>query len=589
MTIHQLIAGPRHGLYEQSWAPREQRWGTVNADGFGAGWYPPGATTPVRYRRAGPVWADRAFADVARATRTGMLLAAVRSATDGCAGGAEAAAPFTDPAGGPWLFSHNGALPGWPAQVAPLAATLPVTTLLGLDARCDSAFVWALALHHLRAGAGPAAALTATCADLAAHVPGARLNLLLTDGERICATAWGDTLYVRRTPPGEPRGVLVASEPDDRPGWVRVPDRSLVTADTTGADIQPLGIALRAPRRPFGEGANMTELRHRDGEPRSIEIDRRLPDGFLDDALREDAAAGLTATPKTLPPKWFYDARGSALFEEITRLPEYYPTRAEREILTDQAVAVARALPAATLVELGSGSSEKTRLLIDALLAAGHLETYVPVDVSEAALLDAGRALREDYPDLDVTAVLSDFTHDPAVPRRPGPTLVAFLGGTIGNLDPGERAEFLARLRDRLAPGDGLLLGADLVKDPATLVAAYDDAAGVTAAFDKNLLAVLNRELGADFDPGLFDHLAVWNADTEWIEMRLRARRAHKVQVRELGLTVEFAAGEEMRTEISAKFRAAGLVAELARAGFDLGRWWTDHDRRFGLALALAA
>ncbi|MFF1545523.1 L-histidine N(alpha)-methyltransferase [Streptomyces sp. NPDC058291] len=312
-----------------------------------------------------------------------------------------------------------------------------------------------------------------------------------------------------------------------------------------------------------------------------FQITRTLPEDATEAALRDDVRRGLTATPKTLPPKWFYDAHGSELFERITELPEYYPTRAEREILVDRAGEIAAAARARTLVELGSGSSEKTRHLIDAL---GDLDTYVPVDVSESALTQAGRALIAERPGLDVHALIADFTADLTLPDTPGPRLVAFLGGTIGNLLPAERAVFLASVRALLAPGDTLLLGTDLVKDERVLVPAYDDAAGVTAAFNKNVLAVVNRELGADFDAGAFDHVALWNPHDEWIEMRLRSRTAQTVKVPALGLAVDFAAGEELRTEVSAKFREEGVRAELAAAGLELTHWWTDRAARFALS-----
>ncbi|MFE0517227.1 L-histidine N(alpha)-methyltransferase, partial [Streptomyces sp. NPDC058964] len=249
----------------------------------------------------------------------------------------------------------------------------------------------------------------------------------------------------------------------------------------------------------------------------SLQVTRTLPEDATDAALRADVHDGLTARPKTLPPKWFYDARGSELFEKITELPEYYPTRAEREILAARAGEIAIAAGARTLVELGSGSSEKTRYLLDALT---DLNTYVPVDVSESALTQAGQALVEARPGLSVHALIADFTARLKLPDTPGPRLVAFLGGTIGNLLPAERAEFLASVRGLLSPGDALLLGTDLVKDEDVLVRAYDDAAGVTAEFNKNVLAVVNRELGADFDPDAFDHVALWDAGNEWIEMR---------------------------------------------------------------------
>ncbi|MBH5333541.1 L-histidine N(alpha)-methyltransferase [Streptomyces pactum] len=313
-------------------------------------------------------------------------------------------------------------------------------------------------------------------------------------------------------------------------------------------------------------------------------LTRTLPVDATAAALRADVAHGLTRSPKQLPPKWFYDARGSELFEEITGLPEYYPTRAEREILRDRSGEIAAVTGARTLVELGSGSSEKTRLLLRALPRPAW---YVPVDVSESALAGAGRALAEEFPRLSVHALVADFQSGLALPDTPGPRLVAFLGGTIGNLLPGERAEFLAAVADLLAPGDALLLGTDLVKDEATLVAAYDDARGVTARFNKNVLAVINRELGADFDPDGFDHVAVWNAAEEWIEMRLRARDETTVKVPALDLLVHFAAGEELRTEVSAKFRRERVDGELSAAGFAPRRWWTDGAGRFALSLAV--
>ncbi|MBG0850797.1 L-histidine N(alpha)-methyltransferase [Streptomyces spinoverrucosus] len=314
-------------------------------------------------------------------------------------------------------------------------------------------------------------------------------------------------------------------------------------------------------------------------------LTRTLPEDATEAALRADVLRGLTTSPKTLPPKWFYDAHGSDLFEQITELPEYYPTRAEREILVDRAAGIAAATGARTLVELGSGSSEKTRYLLDALTG---LHTYVPVDVSDSALTQAGTALVAERPGLNVHALIADFTVALELPETPGPRLVAFLGGTIGNLLPEERAAFLAAIRALLSPGDALLLGTDLVKDEQVLVRAYDDAAGVTAAFNKNVLSVVNRELGADFDPGAFDHVALWDAGNEWIEMRLRSRTAQTVKIPSLDLAVDFAAGEELRTEVSAKFRKEGVRAELAAAGLALSHWWTDGEGRFALSLSTA-
>ncbi|MEV5603452.1 L-histidine N(alpha)-methyltransferase [Streptomyces sp. NPDC052299] len=312
-------------------------------------------------------------------------------------------------------------------------------------------------------------------------------------------------------------------------------------------------------------------------------LTRTLPEDATDAALRADVLHGLSRRPKTLPPKWFYDARGSELFEEITRLPEYYPTRAEREILIDRAGEIAAASGARTLVELGSGSSEKTRHLLDAL---PDLHSYVPVDVSESALRGAAEALLTERPGLSVHALIADFTAGLSLPETPGPRLVAFLGGTLGNLLPGERSVFLKSVRDLLVPGDALLLGTDLVKDEEVLVAAYDDAAGVTAAFNRNVLSVVDRELGADFVPEDFAHVARWNPREEWIEMRLRARRSLTVKIPELDLVVPFEAGEELRTEVSAKFREDGVRGELAAAGLRLAHWWTDSADRFALSLS---
>ncbi|MFD3548095.1 L-histidine N(alpha)-methyltransferase [Streptomyces sp. NPDC058655] len=316
-----------------------------------------------------------------------------------------------------------------------------------------------------------------------------------------------------------------------------------------------------------------------------FQLTRTLDESTAGAALRTDVLHGLTGTPKALPPKWFYDARGSELFEEITRLSEYYPTRAEREILLERAREIASESGARTLVELGSGSSEKTRHLIEALPA---LDMYVPVDVSESALQGAAQSLLAGHPGLRVHALLADFTRALRLPESPGPRLVVFLGGTIGNLLPPERALFLSSVRAMLSPGDALLMGTDLVKDESVLVAAYDDARGVTAEFNKNVLAVVNRELGADFGLADFEHVALWNGEQEWIEMRLRARADVVVKIPALDLVVPFAAGEEILTEISAKFRQEGVRKELAAAGLELTQWWTDAAGRFALSLSVA-
>ncbi|KXK58282.1 dimethylhistidine N-methyltransferase [Micromonospora rosaria] len=312
-----------------------------------------------------------------------------------------------------------------------------------------------------------------------------------------------------------------------------------------------------------------------------------LEEQDLGRALRDDVRAGLTADPKWLPPKWFYDARGSELFEEITRLPEYYPTRAERAVLAAHAPDIAAVTGAKTLVELGSGSSEKTRLLLDAFTRRGGLGTFVPLDVSVSALRQSTDRIAADYPGLRVRGIVGDFTRH--LDRMPtgGRRLVVFLGGTIGNLLPEERAGFLAAMRNGLETGDWLLVGTDLVKDPGVVVPAYDDAAGVTAEFNRNVLRVVNRELGADFDPEAFEHVALWDPEREWIEMRLRARRPQRVRV--LDLVVDFATGEDLRTEVSAKFRPTGIAAELTGAGFVAEHFWTDPKGLFGVTLARAA
>jgi L-histidine N-alpha-methyltransferase len=315
-------------------------------------------------------------------------------------------------------------------------------------------------------------------------------------------------------------------------------------------------------------------------------VDVHLTPDDLRAALRADVGAGLASAPKELPPKWFYDDRGSELFEAITRLPEYYPTRCERAVLDAQAAAIARLSGADTLVELGSGTSEKTRLLLDAMAADGRLRRFVPFDVSEATLRRAAAAVAADYPSVAVHAVVGDFDHHLGAIPPGGRRMVAFLGGTIGNLRPKQRARFLAEVSAGMAPGDSLLLGTDLVKDAARLRAAYDDSAGVTAEFNRNVLRVVNRELGADFEVDRFAHVARFDADEEWVEMWLRSTAPQRVTLAALGLGAAFADGEEMRTEISAKFRRAGVEAELGDADLSVARWWTDPDRDFAVSLS---
>ena len=304
-------------------------------------------------------------------------------------------------------------------------------------------------------------------------------------------------------------------------------------------------------------------------------------------SLRADALAGLTATPKVLPPTWLYDEVGCDLFDQITRLPEYYPTRAERSILQRRALEAAAIARADTLVELGAGTAEKTRLLLDAMSLSGLLERYVPFDVAEPTLRATADAVFREHPTVRVEGVVGDFRrHIDRLPRG-GRRLIAFLGGTIGNLDPCERADMLGAIADQMAPGDTFLLGTDLVKDRERLVRAYDDSAGVTAAFNKNVLAVLNRELDADFDVDRFDHVARFDEEHSWIEMRLRSRGTQHVEVRGLGVALDFDDGEDLRTEISTKFRPEVVRAELGAVGLDVVEWWTDDGGDFALSLAV--
>lgn len=318
----------------------------------------------------------------------------------------------------------------------------------------------------------------------------------------------------------------------------------------------------------------------------SVMLANHLEADSANRALRRDVSHGLRQTPKSLPPKWFYDDVGSDLFDQITRLPEYYPTRAEAAILRAEAASIADVTGADTLVELGSGTSEKTRMLLDALHRRGTLRRFIPFDVDAGVLQTAGGAIVAEYPGIEVDAVCGDFEeHLTEIPGG-GTRLLAFLGSTIGNLTPGPRAEFLATLAAVMAPGDSLLLGTDLVKDVDRLVRAYDDSAGITAAFNRNVLAVVNRELDADFDLDAFEHVSRWNVEEERIEMWLLSIGAQRVRVGALDLDVDFDAAEEMLTEVSCKFRRETVTAELAAAGLTLTQWWTDPDGDFGLSLA---
>jgi L-histidine N-alpha-methyltransferase len=307
---------------------------------------------------------------------------------------------------------------------------------------------------------------------------------------------------------------------------------------------------------------------------------RSLPDDVLD---------GLTRPFKELPPKHLYDARGAELFDQICELPEYYPTRTERAILDAYADLIVSRTGMAELVELGSGTAAKTRVLLSAMERAGTLWRYVPFDVAEQVVRDCTAALADEYPALDIHGIVGDFERhlDQIPPPAPGrPRVVAFLGGTIGNFPPGARRRFLRALARLLSHGDYLLLGTDLVKDIDVLEAAYDDSQGVTAEFNRNVLHVLNRELDADFPTELFEHVAFFDPDREWIEMRLRARRACHVRLDALDLEIEFARGEELRTEISAKFTRDRVRADFGACGLELAEWFTDEDGLFALSLA---
>jgi len=304
-------------------------------------------------------------------------------------------------------------------------------------------------------------------------------------------------------------------------------------------------------------------------------------------SLADDVLDGLTRPFKELPPKHLYDEHGADLFDRICEQPEYYPTRTERAILNARAADIAALTGATELVELGSGTAAKTRVLLDALQEAGTLERYVPLDVTEGMVRSVAETLVGDYAGLSVHGIVGDFErHLHHIPPAGGPRIIAFLGGTIGNFTPGSRRKFLRGLGETMAPEDFVLLGTDLVKEPAVIQAAYDDAAGVTAAFNRNVLAVCNRELGSDFDVDAFDHVAFYDHERQWIEMRLRAQRRMAVHVAALDLDVVFEPREELRTEISAKFTRERLSGDLEAAGLELVEVLTDSDELFALSLS---
>ena len=321
-----------------------------------------------------------------------------------------------------------------------------------------------------------------------------------------------------------------------------------------------------------------------------ITVEVNLPPGGPLSGMAADVRAGLTSPFKELSPRYFYDERGSDLFEQITELEEYYPTRCERQILEGDAEEICNAANRpASLIELGSGSARKTRVLLDAMRTAGCLEAYCPVDISEEITRDTAERIAGEYDGVEVHGLVCDFEFDLERVPVEGPRVIALLGGTIGNFAPHQRASFLRRISNLLGPDDRFLLGTDLVKDPAILEAAYNDSQGVTAEFNKNVLAVLNRELGADFDVGCFEHVARWDPENLWVDIRLRSLKNQVVSFEALDMLVPFGAGEEMRTEISTKFLRPGLEGIYAEAGLELTDWWTDPEGLYALSLARSA
>lgn len=317
-----------------------------------------------------------------------------------------------------------------------------------------------------------------------------------------------------------------------------------------------------------------------------VSVEITLPPGGSDSGAAADIRAGLTKPFKEISPRYFYDDRGSRLFEQITELPEYYPTRCERQILVDRAPEIAAASGASTLIELGSGSAVKSRVLLDAMRDSGDLRAYCPVDISEEITRETAEKISEEYDGIEVRGLVCDFEHD--LERIPvgGPRLIALLGGTIGNLPPQQRSGFLRRVANLLDPEDRFLLGVDLIKDPATLIAAYDDPQGITAEFNRNALRVLNERFAGDFDPDAFEHVALWDEENLWVEMRLRSLADQKVRLEALDLDLDFSEGEEMRTEISTKFAREGLESIFAEAELEMTDWFESNGGEYALALA---
>lgn len=325
------------------------------------------------------------------------------------------------------------------------------------------------------------------------------------------------------------------------------------------------------------------------GERRTVSVEIALPPSGSVSGAAADIRAGLTKPFKEISPRYFYDDRGSQLFERITELPEYYPNRCERQILRDHSTEIAETTRASTLIELGSGSAAKSRVLLDAIRDAGTLRTYCPVDISEEITRETAEMIASEYDGVEVRGLVCDFEHD--LERIPvgGPRLIALLGGTVGNLPPQQRSGFLRRVANLLDSEDYFLLGVDLIKDPATLVAAYDDPQGVTAEFNRNALRVLNDRFGGNFDPEAFEHVALWDPQNLWIEMRLRSLRDQRVRLEDLDLELDFSQGEEMRTEISTKFAREGLESIFAEADLELTGWFPSEGDEYALAIARSA
>ena len=582
--LSSLLYDAPHSLEHQAYASRTQPGVAVNVDGTGVAWWAEDAPEPLRILSDRSPWADANLPFVTPRLRSRAQLAHVRSATPGIPHGTAYVAPFThDRLAG----AHNGWVGRFRERTArPLLALLSDEVFAAYHATTDSLVVFLLVVEHLRRDpdAGLAAAVR-RCVDDVARVcreadAELMLNLLVGDGEQLVATCGSlgrhaNSLWTQLD--ATTGAVRVASEPlDDTDGWRRAEPDTLLVLTPGSVTAEPL-IALASAGQAGPTHAPVTAA----GAPLVV-LD---PPGDRRAALAAHVREGLTAVPQRwLSPTYLYDARGSALFEEITLIEEYTPTRAETRLLARHARAIAAAVRPIELVELGSGSSTKTRLLLEALRAEVGAARYVAVDVSASALREATAALAVWAGGwLEVEGVVADFTRGLGrLPRR-HPGLLAFLGSTIGNFDADEQVGFLAEVAGSLAPDDALLLGLDLVKDPAALLRAYDDPDGVTAAFDLNVLDVLRRELDAEI-PDVFVHEARWDAEHERIEMHLRATAPALLAFPGIDLEVRLAADETIRTELSCKFTRARADELFAKAGLRLERWDAD---RAGFALAL--